>query len=219
MDDKTLAALMAQYPATIDDKGTTVVSGVVRLSFVNLTKPAVPKGSNKDPRFSVLCIVPPAASLDPYFNAQRNAWALGRIAGEPKHFAVKRQSEMLAKGAKKGKVYEGFSENGGYFNAETKNPPTIIGADGKTDTNPNAAGRFYSGCWARVKVFAQAYDQAGNQGVKYWLQAVQFIADDTKLGDDASGGFGEVAGGSMSSAAAPRAAGPANVPAASQFGF
>lgn len=207
MDANTLSDLQRRYPSAVHgEDGLTVITTVARLSFVNFEKPHTPKGSSKEPRYSCAVILPADADLTILTNAQRTAWANSRIVGTPKHVALKPQASM-------GK-YEGFADKGAFFNCETKNPVTVIGADGKTDNSPEAAKRFYSGCWARVKVFAQAYDQAGNQGVKFWLQAVQFIADDKKLGGDASGGFGEASGAGVSKGSA---SGPAKAPAADAF--
>ena len=43
-------------------------------------------------------------------------------------------------------------------------------------------GRFYAGCWARVRFSVYAYDKAGNKGVAFSLEGVQKIKDDEPFG-------------------------------------
>lgn len=215
MDDKTLNDLISRMPTVAHgDSGLTLITCPVRLSYASLDKPRTPKGSNKDPRYSAACLIPSAADMSLYAAAFRAAWDAGKIAGQPTHKPFKLQAEHKAKRAAKGKTSEGFSDSGYFFNAETKNPPTFLDAAGNVMQGPDAAAAFYSGCWVRVKFTLQAYDQAGNQGVKAWLNAVQFIADDKRLGGDSADGFGAAQGvpaGMQSSQARGPAAAPANV--------
>ena len=60
------------------------------------------------------------------------------------------------------------------------------------------ADKVYSGCYCRAVVAPYAYDQAGNRGVAFSLEAVQFLRDGERLpGGGISGdifGDGKVAG-------------------------
>lgn len=198
MDQKTLDDLLKKYPtAAQGDDGLTVITCVARLSFVHFDKPHQQKGTNKEPRYSCAVIIPPNADFAPLVAAAKKAWAESAWRSEqPKTKPFKDQKDMAAEG------YDGFSENGMFFNCETKNPVDLFGADMQRIPVDQA----YSGMWARVKVRASAYSVSGNTGVKFWLQAVQKIADDTKF----SGGSSE---DGFEAVSAPAGSGPAKVPA------
>lgn len=184
LSEKELAEIRAAAPTVaFGDDGLTVITTVCRLSFVNFEKPHTPKGSNKDPRYSCAILLPAGVDHSALVKAAEIAWTKSGIRGAPKHMPWKRQADMAAK------KYEGFDCGEYFFNAETKKP--LDGYMFGLDKAPVPPAKFYSGCYARVKVWAQAYDQAGNQGVKFWLQGVQFVGDGKKLGGDASSGFGE----------------------------
>lgn len=200
MDEKTLSELLKKYPTITheaDDKRYTVITCVARLAFVAFKEPK--KGDDPDakPKYGCAVILPAASSIDPLMNAARKAWAESPIStkrGKPKHTPLKKQSEMLEQG------YDGFGEEGFFFNATTINPVDLFNIDmSRADVT-----KFYSGCWARVKVRAYAYDRK-SWGVSFGLQGVQFFADDEKFGGggNASDGF---------EAAAPAGSGPAKMP-------
>lgn len=200
MDAKLLAELLHKYPnAPKSEDGLTVITCPVRLAFVSFDKPRAPKGTNKEPRYSCCVIVPAEADVTALKAAQRKAWETSEVSksrNAPKMTAIKSQDAMAGEG------YEGFSTGGIYFNAETKTPVDLFGAD----MSKAPVDKFYSGVWARVKIRFAAYDVAGNYGVKAWLQGVQFIADDAKFsgGGSAEDGFEPVA--------APAGNGPAAMP-------
>jgi hypothetical protein len=183
-DAPKMAALVAANPATfIGDDRLTLITTVCRLSFVNFEKPSVPKGTTKDPRYSCSIILPTDADMSVLAGAAQAAWAIGPLPhAKPARSPFNLQKTMADKG------YKGYAETGYYFSAETKNPLESQLFD--VDMSPASAAKFYSGCYARVKVQAFAYNTAGNNGVKFWLQAAQFICDGEKLGgSDPAAGF------------------------------
>lgn len=86
----------------------------------------------------------------------------------------------------KGKMYATLSA------AKEKQPP-VIDRDGETQIEDD--DEFFSGCYARAKIIAGAYDQAGNRGVKLTLMALQKTKDGEPVGGASksiSGIFGSV---------------------------
>jgi hypothetical protein len=197
MDDKQLAELLKKYPTTLHgDDGKTVITCVARLSFVHFKEPRKQEGSDQKPRYDCAVILPAASDHTPLMNAARKAWSESEVSKKrekPRATPLKKQSDAGD--------YEGFGEDGFYFNCATVNVPELF----NIDMTKAPVDKFYSGCWARVKVRAYAFDKNGNWGVSFGLQGVQFFADDEKLGGggNASDGF---------EAAAPAGSGPAKMP-------
>jgi hypothetical protein len=196
MDEKTLSELLKKYPTTAHgDDGKTVITCVARLSFVHFKEPRKQEGSDSKPRYGCAVILPAASDITPLMNAARTAWGERSFKNrdKPRTTPLKKQSEAGE--------YEGFGEEGFYFNCATVNVPELF----NIDMTKAPVDKFYSGCWARVKVRAYAFDKNGNWGVSFGLQGVQFFADDEKLG-----GGGNAADGFE--AAAPAGTGPAKMP-------
>lgn len=78
-------------------------------------------------------------------------------------------------------------------------------AQAPTESNEDFVTRLgneaYTGRWARVEVAAAAYDTDGNRGAKFYLNNIQLLDHDEKLGggrgraEDAFGAVEEAAGG------------------------
>ena len=63
--------------------------------------------------------------------------------------------------------------------ARTDYKPGIVGPDGKTEIlDQEAPDGFYSGCWARAKVNAFAWENSGRKGVSFGLSNLQKVRDD-----------------------------------------
>lgn len=208
MDAARLAQLIADHPAVAaSDDGMSVITTVCRLSFVHFDKPYAKEGTNREPRFQCVVIIPAESDLKPLITAAGIAWQESPLAKkQPKSNPIKKQADMLAEG------YEGFGSTGYFINCDTKTQPSLF----DLDIQPVDHSKFYSGVWARVKVRAQAYDVGGNNGVKFWLQSVQKFDDDKKLG-----GGGNAADGFSRVGAAPAGNGAASAPpsAAAAFGL
>jgi hypothetical protein len=203
MDQKTLADFMTKFPCAVlpDDEGQTAISCVVRLAFVHVAEKHRPKDSNNEPTYNLVGLLPAGADTSALKQIALTAWnksPYAKTRGNPKFLPVKPQAANAEK-------YEGFGMGELYFDAKTKNAVKVFDAQMK-DLPVDA---IYSGCWARVKVRAYAYDKAGNWGVGFGLQAVQKIADDEKFagGGNASDGFEAIG--------APAGSGPAKMPAQS----
>ena len=59
--------------------------------------------------------------------------------------------------------------------------PKLIDARKAEVTGDDIAKVFYPGCWVRAIVNPFDYKNAGNVGVSFGLQAVQFIRDDVSF--------------------------------------
>jgi len=205
MDQKTLDGWIKQYPtAVLSDDGLTVITTVALISFCHFDKPYQQKGSTKEPRYQCAVILPPNSDVSALDGAARKAWQDGPLHKQaPKSKPLKDQKAMKDKG------YKGFNDTGVYFNCDTKNPVDLFGveSDGNGSVKRIPVDQAYSGMWARVKVRADFFDVGGNNGVKFWLQSVQKIADGEKLGGgNAADGY---------EAAAPAGHAPAQMPAQS----
>jgi len=191
MDERALSELLKKYPTVMHgDDGKTVITCVARLSFVNFKEPRPAQSADGKPRYDCAVLLPAAADLSPLKAACGKAWDESDVKkkrGTPKGSPLKSQAENAEK-------YDGFDPNGFYFNAATVNPVDLF----NIDMTKAPVDKFYSGCWARVKVRAYAFDKNGNWGVSFGLQAVQFFADDEKLGGggNAADGF-EAHGGAV----------------------
>lgn len=201
--DQRLAELIRRFPmSTRSDDNMTVLTCPVRLAFVSFKEPKKQEGSAKEARYSCAAIVPATADIEALKLAQRTAWETSphaKVRGTPKSLAIKLQSTMVNR--KDGKPYAGFGAEGVCFNCETKELNDLF----DQNAAKTAADLFYSGCWARLRIRASAYDFNGNWGVKFWLQSAQFIADDEKFatGGNVADGFEPLA---------PAGNGPARMP-------
>lgn len=72
------------------------------------------------------------------------------------------------------KEYDGY-KGMDFVNAKSKQKPGIVDRANEEIIDPQ---EFYAGCWARATLVAFAYDTAGNKGVSFGLQNLQFLGDD-----------------------------------------
>lgn len=201
MDQKTLEDLVRKYPCALmpgDDEGLTVITCPVRLAFTWLEKPKPEDNPNRKAKYQCAGIVPPFADTSALDQIAQKAWIGSKeqaVRGTAKHKPLKPQSQNAGK-------YDGFGEQGVYFDAKTVNVVQIFGPDMK----PIPADQIKSGYWARLKIRAYPYDTKGNWGVGFGLQAVQLIAQDAVFSShgEASDGFESVN--------APRGNAPAQMP-------
>lgn len=232
MTAQALQALCTQFPFVrdlSDAQGLTVITGPVRLRYAHFDKPSSPPGTNKEPRYNCLALVPDMADWSPLEAAAMHAWQSDpQCVGMPKH--IPWQAQTLKGVDKEGKMRAGFGAdshgaNGVCFSCETKNAVELFDmyADPADPSRPArlTADKVYPGCWVRLKVRAFAYSMGINSGVKFWLQSVQKIADDKVLSNaDNSSGFSPLAPAGAGAAQMPSAFGaPAAAPPPAAAGF
>lgn len=151
-----------------------VVTGEVRLSYVNLFEPkAIAEG--QAPKYSTTLLI----DKDDKATVKLIQNAIAEVIAN---------SQDVLKGTKglKTPLRDGDEEkdsleyeNHFFMNASSKTPPIVVDEDRQEVVNPR---EVYSGCYGRVSMNFFAYNQAGNKGVGVALNAVQKTKDGEALG-------------------------------------
>lgn len=166
-----------------------IVTGEVRLSFVNLLEPKVQlndDGTPGAPKYSVMLLIPKntKAGKDTY-EKLRAAEAEAKEAGKAKWGGVvpKKLKTILHDGDAEDAPSDKYPEIEGhwYMTVQTtvKYPPKVVGRDLQPIMD---ATEVYSGMYARVSVQPFAYSAKGNQGISFGLGNVQKLRDGEPLG-------------------------------------
>lgn len=163
---------------------TKVLTGEVRLSYVNLTTPRASQQGG-EPKYSVMLLIPKTdtATLNDIEQSMNAAYEEGV---SKKWGGARPQKKVLLHDG------DGLRPSGlpfgdeckGHFviTASTKNKPQVVGMDNiNCELAPNDV---YSGMYARVTLNFFPYDTAGNKGVGCRLGNVM----KTKDGEPLSGG-------------------------------
>lgn len=162
-----------------------VVTGKVRLSFVNLFKPRAQvneDGTVGAPKYSVLLLIPKSdtVTMDKLRNAEKVAQqeGMGKWGGK-----VPKNLKSIIHDGDEEKDTEEYPEYAGhYFMSVTANadyPPKVVDRNLQPILDST---EVYSGCYARVSLRPFAYAAKGNNGVSFGLQNVQKLADGEPLG-------------------------------------
>lgn len=160
---------------------THVVTGPVRLSYVNIMRPkarANDDGSPGEPVYSCQLVISKSdtKTLDALRTAQKAALAQGVASGKFPGGAPKAWKNTLRDGDVEGETPE---LEGAYFmNVQSKSKPGVV--DRRVQPILDET-EVYSGMWARVDLNAFAYSVNGNKGVSFGLNHVQKIRDDDRL--------------------------------------
>jgi len=154
---------------------TKVVTGKVRLSYVNVFKPRASK-PGQEPKYSACILIPKSdkATIDKVKAAVKAAAeaGIGVLGGKvpPNLKSPLRDGDTEREGAE----YKGHY----FINANSKQQPGVVDAQVQAILDPN---ELYSGCYGRVSLNFYAYNQEGNKGVGAGLQNVQKVADGEPL--------------------------------------
>jgi len=163
-----------------------VVTGPVRLSYVNIMRPKIrtnDDGSPGEPQYSCMLVIPKTdtKTLDAIVEAQKAALASGVATGKFQGGAPKAWKNTLRDGDTEGETPE---LEGAYFmNVSSKSRPGVV--DKRVQPILDET-EIYSGMWARVDLGAYAYNTKGNKGVSFGLNHVQKIRDDERLDGSSS---------------------------------
>lgn len=151
-----------------------VVTGEVRLSYVNLFEPrAIAEGQPAKYSTTILIDKEDKATIKSIQNAIQE---------------VISSSQDILKGTKglNSPLRDGDEEKDSleyehhlFMNVSTKQPPMVVDEARQEIINPR---EVYSGCYGRVSMNFFAYNQAGNKGVGVALNAVQKTRDGEALG-------------------------------------
>lgn len=162
---------------TNKNKATQVVTGEVRLSYLNVFQPvAIQEGQT--PKYSVSLLIPKsdATTLNKIKQAIENA----KIAGQAT-WGGKTPPNL------KMPIRDGDTDRpdqpeyaGHYFiNANSTHKPGIV------DQNVNEiidSTQLYSGCYGRADINFYAYNKNGNRGIACGLNNIQKLRDGETLG-------------------------------------
>lgn len=163
---------------------TKVVTGKVRLSYVNLLEPKAFEGQTQA-KYSCVILIPKEdkETIKKIRNAQKVAW---EAAKNDKLKGVKFENvkHTLRDGDEEMDTEEHPEYAGHYFmNVSSVTKPQIID---KYKNPVDSADEVYSGVYARVSINAYAFNTAGNKGISCGLNNVQIIAKGDYLGGKSS---------------------------------
>lgn len=152
-------------------KGTTMMTGIVRLAFVNalVAKPN-PSGALK---YSVTALIDPKDPMVPLMKECIKAAALDKWGSPDK--VPKGLRNPLRDGNEK--EYAGFAGHL-FVSCNSDNKPGVINAAAKAITDEDD---IYSGVWARLDLNFFGYQKAGNVGVAAGLNNIQVLGDDERF--------------------------------------
>lgn len=175
---------------------TQVVTGEVRLSFVNVFEPRAIKEGDV-PKYSVTAIIPKTDTKT--VNAIKAAIQAAAENGAQKHFGGRvptnvnntfkdGDTEVDDLGELKNAKYPEY-KGCYYIRLSTKFPPKVLDANRQEILDPT---EVYSGCYGRVSMTFFAYSGDGRRGVSASLNNVMKTRDGEPLTNTLSGDeFGE----------------------------
>lgn len=169
---------MSTSPA---EPNTRVVTGKVRLSYVNIFKPR--KRDDDDDAseaYSVLLLIPKSdaktrADLKAAIEAAKVRDA-GKWGGKvPANLKLTIHDGDTRDDLDEKPEYRGML----YMSVSSNRKPGIVDRNVQPILDPS---EVYSGCYARVEINAAGYNTKGNRGISFYLNHVQKIADGEPLG-------------------------------------
>ncbi len=157
-----------------------VMTPAFRVSFPNVFKPKAAY-ENSEPTYNLQMLFPKDPESHEYpDNVKQFAGDLKKLKALAKKaktekFGDKKMGAGFRSPFRDGdeKVYDGY-KGMTFVNAKSKQKPGIVDRSNEEIIDPN---EFYAGCWARATLVAFAYDTAGNKGVAFGLQNIQFLGD------------------------------------------
>ena len=158
-------------------KGTKVITGKVRLSYVHLFKPhAAVEG--QEPQYSVTILIPKddEKTLGEIRAAMKEAAEDGKAKFGGKIPANLRTT--LRDGDEEKPDQEEYQGHM-FMNLRSKTAPGIID---RYKNKIEDSSEVYSGCYARVSLNCYAYNVSGNRGISAGLNNVQKVAEGEFLG-------------------------------------
>ena len=153
---------------------TAIVTPVFRASYPSVLKPTFNNLSKKN-EFSVEAIFPPGEKLEAMKKAAEAACILkfGEDKSKwPKNLRspFRDQNEKM----KDGKLPDGMTAGAVFMRFKSEKRPGVVDQNKQEILEDS---KFYAGCYARAHVNAFAYNNAGNAGVSFGLNHVQFVKD------------------------------------------
>lgn len=164
---------------------TKVVTGLVRLSYVNVLEAKSINGSK--PKYSVSVIIPKAdkETLEKIEAAIKNAYNDGqsKLRGSGRSVpALSVLKTPLRDGDAERPDDEAYA-NSFFINANSATKPGIVDRDRQEIIDPE---EIYSGMYGRVSINFYAYNINGNKGIACGLNNIQKLRDGERLGGKSS---------------------------------
>lgn len=164
----------------VKDAATKVITGKVRLSYVNIFKPRAQE-EGQDPKYSVCVLIP-----------KSDKETLAKIKDAIEAAKAKNAEQWGGKipAGLKLPLRDGDTDRDSpeykghwFINANSKQKPAVVGTERDIEGKliPLGEGDVYSGCYARVSLNFFGYSAKGNKGVGAGLQNVQKVADGEAL--------------------------------------
>ena len=153
-------------------------SGLVRFSYAHVHEPhAVDEGGEK--KYSVSILIPKKDKAQVKEVKRAIQAVIDSDQGKAKFGKTKVNALKLPlrdgdEERDDDPAYEGML----FFNASSKNKPTIVDKNRKEIFDDDD---FYSGCWGRVSVNFYPFNTSGNKGVAAGLNNLQKLKDDERL--------------------------------------
>ena len=148
------------------------------VSFMHLDKPR-PVVDGGKPRYSLTLIFDKEAQGRPEFKALKDGVDDAIKAFWPKTRPSGLKTPFRDCGEKEGQ-YAGYKAGDVFINPWSEFAPGITNSR-KEELEMIDWSEFWSGWTARAKVTPFAYDQAGNKGASFFLEAVQFLKPGKRL--------------------------------------
>ena len=163
---------------------TKVVTGTVRLSFVNLVEPRV-GFVGQAPKYSVLLLIPKedTKTVEAIKRAQQAALDNGK-ASTFGGSIPKKWKDTFRDGDEEQDTEQAPEYAGHYFmnvGASEKYPPVLVDQRRQKLSKDDASVAFYSGMYARVSMNAFPFNAQGSKGVSFGINAVQKVRDGEPL--------------------------------------
>lgn len=159
----------------------TIVTGEVRLSYVNIFQPKTPQNGQGDPKFSVTILIPKSDIA----TKQAVDAAIQQAIGEAREKGIQLAPNPPVPIHDGDGIRQDGSEYGpeckGHWvlTAASKNKPEVVDANIQPVLSPTAV---YSGCYGRVSIRFYPYNAAGRKGIGCGLGNVQKLRDGDPLG-------------------------------------
>ncbi len=160
---------------------TQIITGVVRLSYLNVFKPRAMQ-DGQDPKYSACLLIPKSDKAT--VKAIKDACEAARLASAAT-FGGKVPDKLRLP------IHDGDGEmpNGGDYGPEAKGMYVL---NCSSRQQPGLVDRqltpildqtvLYSGCWGRVDLNFFAYNTSGNKGIGAGLNNIQKVRDAEALG-------------------------------------
>lgn len=187
MTDEWVKAQWAKNPCVKLANGD-IRTGPVRLSFPNILKPSKPTPTRPEGQYGAVLLFPPGVDLSVLEKEFREIamakWPEAGKPGGPKLFRPIRDQDLDGKGQPgEADRYAGYQKGAMRIAANANRPVPCVDQRLAPIVEEN---KVYPGVWAIITLRCYTFEQQGNRGPTFGLQAVMIVADDTNIGGTGS---------------------------------